>query len=84
MLQKQDITINEIKTMGNKIDNIGNKIDNFTSVTMNNFNILDIKYGLISQNMNKIIGELIKEREESRKSMEILVEAILKSKDNKI
>ncbi|PKP55909.1 MAG: hypothetical protein CVT89_07265 [Candidatus Altiarchaeales archaeon HGW-Altiarchaeales-2] len=87
--------INKIDNLGNKIDNLGNKIDNLTSVTTDNFNILDTKYGLISQNMNKILEELIKEREEtkkelikereeSRKSIERLVEAILKGKDKKI
>ncbi|PKP59538.1 MAG: hypothetical protein CVT88_05260 [Candidatus Altiarchaeales archaeon HGW-Altiarchaeales-1] len=86
---------NKIDNLGNKIDNLGNKIDNLTSVTTDNFNILDTKYGLISQNMNKILEELIKEREEtkkelikereeSRKSIERLVEAILKGKDKKI
>ncbi|PKP56999.1 MAG: hypothetical protein CVT89_05230, partial [Candidatus Altiarchaeales archaeon HGW-Altiarchaeales-2] len=87
MLEKQDMTISEIKTVGNKVDNL-------TSVTQNNFDVLNIKYDIISQTMNKIFEELIKEREEtkkelikereeSRKSIERLVEAILKGKDNK-
>ena len=87
MLEKQDMTISEIKTVGNRVDNL-------TSVTQNNFDVLNIKYDIISQTMNKIFEELIKEREEtkkelikereeSRKSIERLVEAILKGKDNK-
>jgi len=87
MLEKQDMTISEIKTVGNRVDNL-------TSVTQNNFDVLNIKYDIISQTMNKIFEELIKEREEtkkelikereeSRKSVERLVEAILKGKDNK-
>ncbi len=95
IINKIDNLGNKIDNLGNKIDNLGNKIDNLTSVTTDNFNILDTKYGLISQNMNKILEELIKEREEtkkelikereeSRKSIERLVEAILKGKDKKI
>ena len=105
MLDKQDKTISEVKsvgdgvkTIGSKVDNLttttqdnfkvlGGKVDNLTTTTQDNFNTLNTKYDKISQDMNKILlelvierEELVKERKESRKSMEKLIDAVLQSK----
>ncbi len=72
----------KIDGLGGKIDTmgetLGGKIDNLTDATQNNFDRMDVKYDIISQNMNKIFVELVKERKESRESMEKLVNAVLK------
>jgi len=70
MLGKQDQTI----------EVLGGKIDNLTTETKMEFNTLNIKYGAISLTMNKIFEELIEERKETRKSMEKLIDAVLKSR----
>ncbi|ODS42607.1 MAG: hypothetical protein MSIBF_04690 [Candidatus Altiarchaeales archaeon IMC4] len=66
MLEKQDQTIE--------------KIGNLTTTTQDSFNTLNIKYDIISQNMNRIFEELVRERKETRQSIKELVGAILKSK----
>lgn len=82
--EKQDQTISEVKAAGSKVDNL-------TATTQDNFNTLNTKYDVISQNMNRIFGELVKERHEFKESMEKerkasdkrtekLVNAILESK----
>ncbi len=84
--ERLDMAARYLRTMntnlGGKIDTmgetLGGKIDNLTDATQNNFDRMDVKYDIISQNMNKIFVELVKERKESRESMEKLVNAVLK------
>ncbi|ODS42949.1 MAG: hypothetical protein MSIBF_06750 [Candidatus Altiarchaeales archaeon IMC4] len=102
MLEKQEQTINEIKNVGANVNNLRTETNenfqhlrtetqNLRTETNENFQHLDIKYGILAQNMNKIFEELVKERQEFKKSMqaerkesnkniEKLVKAILKSK----
>ena len=64
MLEKQDQTIGAI----DKLDvNVNMRFDN-----------LDVKYGKIAENMEKILEEMKEERKEARKSMERILNAILK------
>ena len=71
MLEKQDQTINLQKQTIGAID----KLD--ANVNMR-FDNLDVKYGKIAENMEKILEEMKEERKEARKSMESILHAILK------
>jgi len=74
MLGKQDETISIIKS---GVD----EMREFRTETQQNFGNLDIKYGKIAENMERILEELKEERKEYRESIEKLVNAILKSKE---
>ena len=45
--------------------------------TQQNFKVLDVKYGRISDNMDRLIEEMRTEREESHKSMERLTDVLI-------
>ncbi|MBU4189693.1 MAG: acylphosphatase [Candidatus Thermoplasmatota archaeon] len=58
MLDKQDQTIQEVKTVGkkvdnvaDKVDNVSDKIDNFAGETNQNFQTMKTDYGKISQDL---------------------------------
>jgi len=91
VLDKQDKTITEIKNVVDKVGVVGANVNNLKTETKESFQHLNMKYDIISQNMNRIFEELVKERHEFRKSMEKelkasdkriekLVNAILQSK----
>ncbi len=75
MLDKQD-------HMSGKLDLIHNDLSvnlkSFHQDTINRFDVVDKKYGMIAQNRSKIFSEMREERVESRKSMEKLIGAVLK------
>lgn len=50
----------------------------FRDQTQQNFNVLDAKYGSISENLERLIEEMRDERRESRESIKGLTDAILK------
>jgi acylphosphatase len=56
------------------------KLDNFHQDTMQRFDSLDVKYGGIAENMERILEDLKEERKEYRKSIEKLVNAIIESR----
>ena len=82
MLEKQDQTI---EVLGNKIDSgnkmIVDKLDTFHQDTTKRFDTVDIKYGKIAGDMEKILQEMKEERIETRNMMKDLVGAILKVAD---
>lgn len=75
MLDKQD-------QMTGKLDLIHNDLSvnlkSFHQDTINRFDIVDQKYGMIAQNMEKIFIEMKEERIETRKTMKELIGAVLK------
>ena len=56
------------------------KLDNFHQDTLQRFDSLDVKYGGIAENMERILEDLKEERKEYRKSIEKLVNAIIESR----
>ena len=50
----------------------------FRDQTQQNFLVLDVKYGRISENMERVIEGMRDERRESRESMKGMTDAILK------
>ena len=56
------------------------KLDDFHQDTIQRFDSLDVKYGSIAENMERILEELKEERKEYRESIEKLVNAIIKSR----
>jgi acylphosphatase len=58
-------------------------LTNLCDQTQQNFVMLDIKYGRISDNMEKLIDEMRSERKESRTAMENLTEAIIRRSESK-
>ena len=56
------------------------KLDDFHQDTMQRFDSLDVKYGRIAENMERILEELKEERKEYRESIEKLVNAIIESR----
>lgn len=65
MLDKQDQTIQEVKTVGNKVDNVASKVDNvagkldnFAGETNQNFQTMKTDYGKISQDLAKAVQSI--------------------------
>ena len=56
------------------------KLDDFHQDTMQRFDSLDVKYGRIAENIERILEELKEERKEYRDSIEKLVNAIIESR----
>jgi len=56
------------------------KLDIFHQDTMQRFDSLDVKYGRIAENIERILEELKEERKEYRESVERLVNAIIESR----
>ena len=89
--EKQDKTIEILtetkKDISGKLDNIHNDLSvnlkSFHQDTINRFDIVDVKYGKITENMEKIFNEIKEERVESRKSMEKLIGAVIKLSERK-
>ena len=75
MLDKQDAHTN---ILVEKLDAHTNILTDLRDQTQQNFEILDVKYGSISDNMERVIEEMRGERKESRESMKGLTDAILK------
>ncbi|KAF5415245.1 MAG: Acylphosphatase [Candidatus Methanogaster sp.] len=75
MLEKQDEHTN---ILIEKMDAHTNILTDLRDQTHQNFEILDVKYGSISENMERLIEEIKNERKESRESMKGLTDAILK------
>lgn len=90
MLGKQDMTLDKQDIMIDKQDKMLGKQDTHTQImtefrgqTQQNFTILDTKYGRIADTMEKLIEEMGREREETRKSMDKLTDAIIKLAESK-
>ena len=88
MLKKQDQTIEIIKEGNEKLTNEmrefrkENKtiLQNFYRDTIQRFDIVDVKYGKIAENMEKILQEMKEERKEFRETIERLIKSILEKK----
>ncbi|OYT54935.1 MAG: hypothetical protein B6U72_01025 [Candidatus Altiarchaeales archaeon ex4484_2] len=84
MLDKQDKTT---EVLSGKLDNIHNDLSvnlrSFHEDTIKRFDVVDAKYGLIAESMEKIFNEIKEERIESRKSMEKLIDAVIKLAEKK-
>jgi acylphosphatase len=83
-LEKQDKTIGITKTGVNEMresreENKTLLLD-FHHDTMQRFDSLDVKYGKIAENIERILEELKEERKEYRESIEKLVNAIVESR----
>ena len=93
MLEKQDrmldtqeqtisllkISIDETKKSGETTKTI---LQDFHQDTLQRFDNLDVKYGKIAENMERILEELKEERKEFRTSIDRLVNAIIESRKN--
>ena len=85
MLEKQDQTIDlqrqtlekQDQTIDLQRQTIG-AIDKLDADVNMRFDNLDVKYGKIAENMERILEEMKEERKEARKSMERILNAILK------
>ncbi len=75
MLEKQDA---HTQILIKKMDTHTNILTDLRDQTQQNFEILDVKYGSISENVERLIEEMRNERRESRESMKGLTDAILK------
>ena len=71
MLGKQD-------QMLEKQDAHTNILTELRDQTQQNFEVPDVKYGSIPEDMERVIEEMIDERRESRESIKGLTDAILK------
>ncbi|MFH1127052.1 MAG: acylphosphatase [archaeon] len=89
--EKQDKTIEILaetkKDLSGKLGNIHNDLSvnlkSFHQDTISRFDIVDKKYGMIAQNMEKIFREMKEERIETRKTMKELIGAVLKVAEKK-
>ncbi len=85
--EKQDQMLDKQDQMLDKQDETINSIDQGFARMDKDFSHLDTKYDVISHGMNnglnKIFEELVAERKENRKTMEKLINAVLRSKSNK-
>lgn len=75
MLEKQDV---HTQILIEKMDAHTDILTDLRDQTQQNFEVLDVKYGSISENMERLIEEMRNERRESRESMKGLTDAILK------
>jgi len=78
MLEKQDQMLEKQDQMLDKQDQTIGAIDKLDVNVNMRFDNLDVKYGKIAENMEKILEEMKEERKEARKSMERILNAILK------
>jgi len=78
MLEKQDKMLEKQDQMLDKQDQTIGAIDKLDVNVNMRFDNLDVKYGKIAENMEKILEEMKEERKEARKSMERILNAILK------
>jgi len=74
MLEKQDV---HTQILIEKMDAHTDILTDLRDQTQQNFEVLDVKYGSISENMERLIEEMRNERKESRESMNGLTDAIL-------
>ena len=85
--EKQDKTIELLTETKNQTAERSDKLDDsfhsFHQDTVARFDVVDQKYGKISENMGLIFNEMKKERVESRKSMEKLIGTIVKLAEKK-
>ena len=83
-LEKQDETIGIIKTGVDEMRAFREEnktiLQDFHQDTIQRFDSLDVKYGRIAKNIERILEELKEERKEYRDSIEKLVAAIIKSR----
>ncbi len=84
MLEKQDQTIGAIRegTEEMRESRKENKtiLQDFHYDTIQRFDVVDVKYGKIAENMEKILQEMKEERREFRESIERLIKAALEKK----
>jgi len=86
-LRKQDETINQLdsgnkmlgekiesgnKLLGEKMDNVGGKLGSFHQDTAKRFDTLDVKYGAISGNIERLMEKMDKNAEQTEKTLELL------------
>ncbi|MEA1924249.1 MAG: acylphosphatase [Candidatus Altiarchaeota archaeon] len=91
MLKKQDQMLDKqdqnTEVLSGKLDNIHNDLSvnlrSFHEDTIKRFDVVDAKYGLIAESMEKIFNEIREERIDSRKSMEKLIDAVIKLAEKK-
>jgi len=83
-LEKQDETISIIKTGVDEMQAFRKEnktiLQDFHQDTIQRFDSLDVKYGRIAKNIERILEELKEERKEYRDSIEKLVAAIIESR----
>ena len=83
-LEKQDETISIIKTGVDEMQAFREEnktiLQDFHQDTIQRFDSLDVKYGRIAKNIERILEELKEERKEYRDSIEKLVAAIIESR----
>jgi len=69
----------KIDGLGGKIDDLGGKIDDFHRDTVDQFNLLDVKYGIIAE----MIGKAVEGMEKNNKSTnELLIDAGINAEKN--
>ena len=90
MLEKQDQMLDKQDSMLEKQDSMLEKqnvhtqiLTGFRDQTNQNFEVLNVKYGRISEKMDGILDEMREERRELRTSMEGLTDAIIKVAESK-
>jgi len=90
MLDKQDQMLDKQDQMLDKQDSMLEKqnvhtqiLTGFRDQTNQNFEVLNVKYGRISEKMDGILDEMREERRELRTSMEGLTDAIIKVAESK-
>ena len=84
MIEKQDKTLTIMKSgveeMRESREENKTLLLDFHHDTMQRFDSLDVKYGMIAENIERILEELKEERKEYRESIEKLVNAIVESR----
>ena len=87
MIEKQDKTLTTIKSgvdeMRESREENKTLLLDFHHDTIQRFDNLDVKYGKIAENMERILEELKEERKEYRETVERLVNAIIESRKEK-
>jgi acylphosphatase len=89
---KQDETIKVLggkidsgnKVLGEKMEVVGVKLDLFHQDTGKRFDVLDVKYGSISQNIERFIEQAEKNQERSEKNVEKLMERMDRNFDRMV
>ena len=83
MLDKQDQMLDKQDSMLEKQNVHTQILTGFRDQTNQNFEVLNVKYGRISEKMDGILDEMREERRELRTSMEGLTDAIIKVAESK-
>jgi len=83
MLEKQDSMLEKQDSMLEKQNVHTQILTGFRDQTNQNFEVLNVKYGRISEKMDGILDEMREERRELRTSMEGLTDAIIKVAESK-